>query len=69
LPAAYLARPFERFFRGENSRNRDTGGAGLGLAIARNIVVAHGGRVAARASSLGGLWTEVQLPRAQASSS
>jgi len=34
---------FERFYRGEKSRSRETGGAGLGLAIARGIVEAHGG--------------------------
>jgi signal transduction histidine kinase len=36
---------FERFYRGEKSRNRGTGGAGLGLAIARGIIQAHGGDI------------------------
>ncbi len=63
MPTEHLAQLFERFFRGESSRNRATGGAGLGLAIARNIVVAHGGQIDARASLLGGVWIQVRLPR------
>jgi two-component system, OmpR family, sensor histidine kinase BaeS len=53
---------FERFFRSEGSRSRATGGAGLGLAICRNIVEAHGGTIRAAPSPLGGLQIVVGLP-------
>ncbi|HMQ30698.1 MAG TPA: ATP-binding protein [Chloroflexaceae bacterium] len=46
IAAEDLARVFERFYRGEKSRSRASGGAGLGLAIARGIVEAHGGAMA-----------------------
>ncbi|WP_258186942.1 ATP-binding protein [Variovorax sp. WS11] len=68
LPIEQLAQLFERFFRGENSRNRATGGAGLGLAIARNIVAAHGGQIEARPSPLGGVSIRVKLPRLETAS-
>src|SRR5690606_33979033 len=53
VPEDRLARVFERFYRVEGSRNRATGGAGLGLAISRNIAEAHQGSMAAHASPLG----------------
>lgn len=54
---------FERLYRLEGSRNRGTGGAGLGLAICKNIVAAHQGEISAEESPLGGLTIRVQLPK------
>lgn len=48
IPAEDLPNLFIPLFRGESSRNRKTGGAGLGLTIARNILIAHGGTLTAR---------------------
>jgi two-component system sensor histidine kinase BaeS len=64
VPSDLLPHLFERFYRVEASRNRATGGAGLGLAICRNIVEAHQGTIEAKHSPLGGLWMEVSLPLA-----
>lgn len=55
-------RLFERFYRVEESRNRDSGGAGLGLAICKNIVDAHEGAISAHESPLGGLLIRITLP-------
>ncbi|NML44123.1 HAMP domain-containing protein [Ramlibacter sp. G-1-2-2] len=59
-----LPRLFERFFRGDASRARASGGSGLGLAICRAIVEAHGGRIHAQLSPLGGLRITLELPLA-----
>jgi len=53
---------FERFYRGEKSRNRATGGAGLGLAISRGIVEAHGGRITVRNNPNGGTCFTFNIP-------
>jgi two-component system sensor histidine kinase BaeS len=63
VPAASLPHLFERFYRVEGSRNRAHGGAGLGLAIVRSIVEAHGGEISADASPLGGLAVKIALPQ------
>jgi signal transduction histidine kinase len=55
---------FDRFYRGEKSRSRATGGAGLGLAIARGIVEAHGGRIWAESAQGCGARIRFTLPTA-----
>ncbi|MBV8363444.1 MAG: HAMP domain-containing protein [Candidatus Eremiobacteraeota bacterium] len=57
-------RLFERFFREEPSRSRETGGSGLGLAVCRQIVVAHGGKIWAEQRNGGGARFSFTLPLA-----
>jgi signal transduction histidine kinase len=53
---------FDRFYRGEKSRNRETGGSGLGLAIARGIVRAHGGEIRVESQLRPGTTFHIMLP-------
>jgi signal transduction histidine kinase len=63
VPAGDLDRIFEPFVRLETSRNRRTGGVGLGLSIARTIVRAHGGDILLANRQQGGLQATIVLPR------
>ena len=64
IPEAQMAEVFEPFVRLEQSRNRATGGAGLGLSIARSIVLSHGGELVLANRKEGGLRAEIRLPAA-----
>lgn len=65
IPAADLPHIFERFYRVEKGRSRETGGTGLGLSIVKHIVQLHGGRVWAENGEGGGLVIRLRLPRRQ----
>ncbi len=62
IPEANIEDVFTPFFRLENSRNRATGGAGLGLAVARTVIHAHGGRLILNNRKEGGLRASISLP-------
>lgn len=62
LPAEELERVFEPFYRGEKSRNRATGGIGLGLALVRSIAISHGGSASLENLASRGLRATVVLP-------
>jgi two-component system OmpR family sensor kinase len=62
IPPTDLDRVFEPFFRGERSRNRDTGGTGLGLPSARAVARAHGGDVQLVNRAEGGILATITLP-------
>ncbi|MFC5949409.1 ATP-binding protein [Pseudonocardia lutea] len=66
VPPADRDRVFERFVRLDEARARSDGGAGLGLAIVREIVAAHHGSVEVRDSPLGGALFRLRLPLAEA---
>lgn len=59
---AHHEKLFDRLYRADSSRNRATGGAGLGLSICKNIVAAHDGQIIINNSDLGGLKITIRLP-------
>ena len=61
----HLPYVFDRFYRADKSRARQTGGAGLGLAIAKQLVVAHGGSISAESAPGPGTTFTFTLPVAQ----
>jgi signal transduction histidine kinase len=63
IPETELKRVLEPFYRLETSRSRDTGGVGLGLAIALSAVQAHGGELVLTNRGSGGLRAMIRLPR------
>lgn len=64
IPAEHLPHVFDRFYRADPSRSRETGGSGLGLSIARELVRAHGGDLTAASAEGGGTTFEASLPLA-----
>lgn len=62
IPAPLRTKVFERFYRADNSRNRETGGSGLGLSIVKTIVERHGGAIMALETNGGGATFRVELP-------
>jgi signal transduction histidine kinase len=63
IPPAQMDAVFQPFYRVESSRNRHTGGTGLGLYIARDLIARQGGTVSLANRSEGGLRATVFVPR------
>ncbi len=63
IPEDRMTEMFEPFTRLETSRSQETGGFGLGLSIARDVIEGHGGRITLRNRPEGGLLVTVDLPR------
>jgi two-component system sensor histidine kinase SenX3 len=67
IPARDLDRIFERFYRVDKARGRETGGSGLGLSIVRHVMANHGGQVAVTSIEGDGSTFTLRLPVAGAS--
>lgn len=62
IPAEKREEVFKAFYRLDESRNKETGGVGLGLSIARDIITSHGGKIELTDSELGGLRVLISIP-------
>ena len=62
IPVERREEVFRPFYRLDTSRNRETGGVGLGLSISRDVIRGHGGEIALDDSPLGGLRVRIRLP-------
>jgi two-component system sensor histidine kinase CpxA len=64
VPGEALQKIFEPFYRLDDTRNQQTGGAGLGLSIAERAIKLHGGELRASNRKEGGLEVEIRIPAA-----
>ena len=62
IPKEHFARVFERFYRVDKSRSKQTGGTGLGLAIVKHIVAKHGAKITLKSEVMIGTTVTIEFP-------